>query len=34
MTTKIIIVLVVSILLAVFHVWIDSKRKKKEKDDD
>ena len=34
MTTKIVIVLFVSILLAVLHVWIDSKRKKKEKDDE
>lgn len=33
-TVKIILVLIFSFLLALLHVWLDSKRKKKEKDND
>lgn len=32
--TKLIIIILASVVLAVLNAWIDTKRKKKEKDDD
>lgn len=32
--TKLIVILIISLCLAILNVWIDTKRKKKEKDDE